>query len=296
MSIAISLKNVKKTFTVNKKPLHAVDGASLDINEGEIFSIIGYSGAGKSTLVRLINQLERCDEGSVEVFGEDIAKLSEKLLRKKRQGIGMIFQNFNLFSSRTVFQNIEFPLKIAKVNKDERIKRVNDLLKFVGLEEKSKSFPNELSGGQKQRVGIARALALNPKILLADEATSALDPETTIDVLRLLAKVNKEFGVTIVVITHTMTVVKMISDRVGVLDEGKFVEIGTVNDIFENPIHPTTQKLININKIMDEGKRGLIEGYSFEGADQHLVNADQSPSSLRGAKGDAAIQQGADNE
>lgn len=210
----------------------AVDDVSLTINEGDIFGIIGYSGAGKSTLVRLINALEKPTSGTVTVLDTEVSALSEAKLRPIRQKIGMIFQQFNLFSTKTVAQNIAYPLQLDHWRKDYQDRRVSQLLEFVGLSEHANKYPSQLSGGQKQRVGIARALATNPKILLADEATSALDPETTMEVLSLLRRVNEELGVTIVLITHQMNVVQQIANRVAVMSSGKVVERGDVYDVF----------------------------------------------------------------
>ncbi|OAT66553.1 methionine ABC transporter ATP-binding protein [Mycobacteroides immunogenum] len=231
----IRFENVVKTFRVGKQTVTAVDDVSLDIKAGEVFAMIGYSGAGKSTLVRLINGLERPTSGRVVVDGADVSALGGRELRGLRTDIGMIFQQFNLFRSRTVAGNIAYPLRVAGWAAEKRKARVAELLEFVGLGDKSKSYPDQLSGGQKQRVGIARALATSPSVLLADEATSALDPETTGDVLRLLRAVNDEFGVTIVVITHEMDVVRAVADRVAVLADGKVVETGTVFDVFSAP-------------------------------------------------------------
>lgn len=231
----IRFENVSKTFRVGKKTVTAVDEVSLDIAAGEVFAMIGYSGAGKSTLVRLINGLERPSSGRVVVDGAEVSALGERELRRLRTDIGMIFQQFNLFRSRTVAGNIAYPLRVAGWTAEKRNARVAELLEFVGLGDKAKSYPDQLSGGQKQRVGIARALATSPSILLADEATSALDPETTGDVLQLLRAVNDEFGVTIVVITHEMDVVRTVADRVAVLADGKVVETGTVFDVFSTP-------------------------------------------------------------
>lgn len=231
----IRFENVTKSFQVGKKTVTAVDDVSLDIAAGEVFAMIGYSGAGKSTLVRLINGLERPTTGRVVVDGAEVSALGERELRGVRTDIGMIFQQFNLFRSRTVAGNIAYPLRVAGWSADKRKARVAELLEFVGLADKAKSYPDQLSGGQKQRVGIARALATSPSVLLADEATSALDPETTGDVLRLLRAVNDEFGVTIVVITHEMDVVRTVADRVAVLADGKVVETGTVFDVFSTP-------------------------------------------------------------
>ena len=221
--------------------LHEVD---LRIEAGDVFAVIGYSGAGKSTLVRLINALEPVTSGAVLVDGADVTALPERKLREIRLGIGMIFQQFNLLRSRTVFGNVAYPLKVAGWDKASRRERVAELLNFVGIADKAWQYPDQLSGGQKQRVGIARALATNPKILLADESTSALDPETTGEVLRLLRRINTELGVTIVVITHEMEVVREIADRVAVLDSGRVVEHGSVADVFSAPKTRTTRKFV----------------------------------------------------
>ncbi|HEV7948830.1 MAG TPA: methionine ABC transporter ATP-binding protein [Glaciihabitans sp.] len=243
----VSLRNVTKTFPGRGKkeaPLTAIDGVDLDINEGDIYGIIGYSGAGKSTLVRLINALELPSSGKITVNGATLSGAPESQLRKARLGIGMIFQQFNLFNSRSVWRNIEYPLQVAGIPVAERNARISDLLNFVGLADKAASFPNELSGGQKQRVGIARALATSPRILLADEATSALDPETTRDVLALLKRVNEEFGTTIVVITHEMEVIRSIAHKVAVMEEGRIVERGSVFDVFSAPQSSAAQKFV----------------------------------------------------
>ncbi|MGN6762315.1 MAG: methionine ABC transporter ATP-binding protein [Leifsonia sp.] len=240
----IEFRGVTKSFGSGDAAAPAVDRLDLEIGRGEIFGIIGYSGAGKSTLVRLINALEHPTAGSVIVEGRDLTALSERELRRVRAGIGMIFQQFNLFRSRTVFGNVAYPLKVAGWPADKRKQRVAELLAFVGLTEKAWSYPDQLSGGQKQRVGIARALATNPDILLADEATSALDPETTSDVLALLKRVNRELGVTIVVITHEMEVVRSIADRVAVLDAGRVIESGSVFQVFSDPQTPTAQRFV----------------------------------------------------
>ena len=244
MSALIEFRGVTKSFRSGDAAVSAVEDIDLTIERGEIFGIIGYSGAGKSTLVRLINALEHATSGSVVVDGRDLTTLRERDLRSVRAGIGMIFQQFNLFRSRTVFANIAYPLKVAGWPADKRKARVAELLAFVGLTEKAWAYPDQLSGGQKQRVGIARALATNPAILLADEATSALDPETTADVLALLKRVNAELGVTIVVITHEMEVVRSIADRVAVLDSGRIIELGTVFDVFANPQTATSQRFV----------------------------------------------------
>lgn len=242
---AIVLAGVTKRFAGRKgKDLVAVDDVSLTVGVGEVAGVIGYSGAGKSTLVRLINGLETPDDGQVLIDGVDIAGAGERQLRRVRGDIGMIFQQFNLFASRTVFGNIEFPLKVAGVPRTERARRVTELMDFVGIGEKAKAYPGQLSGGQKQRVGIARALATNPKILLADEATSALDPDTTTEILSLLRRINKEFGTTIVVITHEMDVVREICDHVTVLEAGGVAEHGPVYNVFADPRSPITRRLV----------------------------------------------------
>ncbi|WP_424467484.1 methionine ABC transporter ATP-binding protein [Pseudoclavibacter helvolus] len=244
----ITLTDVVKEYPSPKRGapvIRAVDGVSLDIEAGDIYGVIGYSGAGKSTMVRLINALEPTTSGSIHVDGVDITKLTETKLRSVRAGIGMIFQQFNLFNSRNVAGNVAYPLRVAKTPKAERDKRIAELLEFVGLSEKARAFPDQLSGGQKQRVGIARALATNPSILLADESTSALDPQTTADVLQLLKKANQELGVTIIVITHEMDVVKEIASHVAVMEHGKVVEQGEVFDIFANPRAPATQRFVS---------------------------------------------------
>lgn len=240
----VEFANVSKTFAVEKKLVTALDGIDLVIQRGEIFAIIGYSGAGKSTLVRLINGLESVTSGGITVAGTQIHALSEAKLRSVRRGIGMIFQQFNLLKSRSVASNVEYPLKVAGWPREKRAARVAELLEFVGLADKAKNYPDQLSGGQKQRVGIARALATSPQLLLADEATSALDPETTQDVLRLLKKVNSELGITVVVITHEMDVVRTIADRVAVLEAGRVVELGTVFEVFSEPKSTAAQSFV----------------------------------------------------
>jgi len=240
----IEFRDVTKSFRSGDSTITAIDGVSLSIDRGEIFGIIGYSGAGKSTLVRLVNALERVTSGAILIDGVDITQLPEAKLRGVRAGIGMIFQQFNLFRSRTVFGNVAYPLKVAGWPKEKRKARVAELLAFVGLTDKAWVYPDQLSGGQKQRVGIARALATNPAILLADESTSALDPETTADVLALLKRVNAELGVTIVVITHEMEVVRSIADRVAVLDSGQVIESGSVFELFSDPKTVTARRFV----------------------------------------------------
>ncbi|MFF2494672.1 methionine ABC transporter ATP-binding protein [Agromyces sp. NPDC058064] len=243
----VALKNVTKTYPSPEKggpEVVAVDGVTLDIEPGDVYGIIGYSGAGKSTLVRLVNALEPASSGSIEFDGRELTGLPERELRRIRLGIGMIFQQFNLFTSKTVAGNIAYPLKVAGWSKAEIAPRVAELLEFVGLSDKAKSYPEQLSGGQKQRVGIARALATSPRLLLADEATSALDPETTQEVLELLKRVNREFGVTIVVITHEMDVIQSIATKVAVMDGGRVIEDGDVFDVFSTPQNPSSQRFV----------------------------------------------------
>ncbi|MDR0878001.1 MAG: ATP-binding cassette domain-containing protein [Treponema sp.] len=250
----IRLNGVSKTFH-GMSDVHAVKEVSLEVGEGEIFGVIGYSGAGKSTLVRCINMLEKPDTGEVWVNDKNLMEFSGRELRAARENIGMIFQHFNLFRSRTVWENIAFPLKYRGLLKEEITERVRELLELVDLGDKEDSYPSQLSGGQKQRVGIARALASRPSILLCDEATSALDPQTTQSILALLKDLNKKLGLTIVIITHEMTVVKTICDRAAVMDKGEVVECGSVFDIFSNPRHQITKDFTattsNLHKIYD---------------------------------------------
>lgn len=241
----IELKNVSKTFKTGQSEVHAVRDVNVTIREGEIFGVIGYSGAGKSTLVRCINLLERPTDGQVIIDDVDLTQLREKDLRIERQNIGMIFQQFNLLGSRTAYQNIEFPLKNRGYHTDEIREKVESLLDLVGIADKADSYPSQLSGGQKQRVAIARALATDPKILLCDEATSALDPQTTKSILKLLKEVNQKLGITIVIITHEMDVIKEICHRVAVMEDGYVVELNDVVSVFSNPQAQITQEFIN---------------------------------------------------
>lgn len=240
----IELQHIDKVYHTASGDLHALKDINLTINEGEIFGIIGLSGAGKSTLVRCINMLEKPTSGKVMVDGQEMTALGEEQLRKARQNIGMIFQHFNLLSSRTVFGNIAFPLEIQGMDKAAIQKKVEPLLDLVGLKERADHYPSQLSGGQKQRVGIARALASDPKVLLCDEATSALDPQTTESILNLLRDINKRLHITIVMITHQMNVVKEICDRVAVIENGEIIEQGSMVDIFTNPQKATTKEFV----------------------------------------------------
>ena len=242
----IRLEQITKTFQSGRKTVTAVDNVSLSVNDGEIFGVIGFSGAGKSTLVRCINLLERPTSGKVWLDDVELTALPSAEVRRRRQEIGMIFQQFNLFAARTVFDNVAFPLRRQKLSRAAREQRVTELLKLVGLEQKAGAYPSELSGGQKQRVAIARALASGPKVLLCDEATSALDPQTTRATLRLLKDLNRKLGLTIILITHEMQVVKEICDRVAVMENGRVVEEGDVFTVFSNPRQPVTRNFISM--------------------------------------------------
>jgi D-methionine transport system ATP-binding protein len=230
----IEIKNVSKTFYRKKQSLKALDNVSLNVDQGDIVGIIGFSGAGKSTLIRTVNLLEKPNEGQIIINGTDLIQLTAKQLAKERKKIGMIFQHFNLLSSRTVFNNIALPLELDNLSKTEINKKVTDLLKIVGLEDKANDYPRSLSGGQKQRVAIARALANDPHLLLCDEATSALDPATTQSILELLKDINQRLNITILLITHEMEVIKSICNHVAVIDNGKLVAKGTLEEIISN--------------------------------------------------------------
>lgn len=240
----IEIRDLSKTYPSANGGITALKDINLTINDGEIFGIIGLSGAGKSTLVRCINFLEKPTSGDVIVDGQNLGLLTKKELLKTRQNIGMIFQGFNLLSQRNVIKNICYPLEIAGVKKEAAVKRALELLELVGLSDKAKAYPSQLSGGQKQRVAIARALAAETKYLLCDEATSALDPDTTRSILELMKRINRELGVTIIVITHEMKVINSICDRVAVLDRSAVAELGTVGEIFANPKSDIAKKLI----------------------------------------------------
>lgn len=253
MDTIIELKDITKTFVQDGKTFNAVENACISVEKGDIFGIIGFSGAGKSTLVRTINLLGRPTSGSVTVKEKDFLALSQKELREERKKIGMIFQHFNLMKSRTVFDNVAFPLKRSGLNKREISEKVHSLLKLVEIDEKADNYPSQLSGGQKQRVAIARALANEPDILLCDEATSALDPTTTKSILKLLKKLKDQLGLTIVIITHQMEVIKEICDKVAVMEKGRIVEQGDVFSIFANPQDEVTKRFIrstsNLSKV-----------------------------------------------
>jgi len=243
----VSLRGVEKTYAARGKndAVSALRDINLDVPKGAIVGVIGRSGAGKSTLIRLVNGLEQPTSGQVIVDGVEISALSERQLRHERRSLGMIFQHFNLLSRRTAFDNVALPLEIAGVPSSEIKARVAPLLDLVGLSDKTNRYPSELSGGQKQRVGIARALATNPKVLLSDEATSALDPETTEQILALLRRVNVELQLTVLLITHEMSVIKSVADRIAVIDGGSIVEEGSTFDLFTRPRHPTTQNFVS---------------------------------------------------
>ncbi|SFF90483.1 D-methionine transport system ATP-binding protein [Halobacillus alkaliphilus] len=249
----ISIKGLSKVFRTKHQEVRAVDDLSLQIKKGEIYGVIGYSGAGKSTFIRLLNRLEDPTDGKVTIDDQELTSLNKGKLREARQEIGMIFQHFNLLWSRTVHDNIAFPLEIAGVPKSERTKRVNELIDLVGLSGRGNSYPSQLSGGQKQRVGIARALANKPKVLLCDEATSALDPETTDSILDLLVDINEKLGLTIVLITHEMHVIRKICHQVAVMEQGKIVEQGDVLDVFLYPKEKVTKKFVD--QVMGDPER-----------------------------------------
>ncbi|MFB4160071.1 methionine ABC transporter ATP-binding protein [Geomicrobium sp. JSM 1781026] len=240
----IQMNNVSKSFVTKEAHIHAVKDVNLTIESGEIFGIIGYSGAGKSTLIRLLNLLEAPSSGTVKIADYDMLNLKGRALRKARQEISMIFQHFNLLWSRTVRENIAYPLEIAGVPKKKRNERVDELISLVGLDGRGGAYPSQLSGGQKQRVGIARALANDPKVLLCDEATSALDPKTTSSILELLYEINQKLGLTIVLITHEMHVIHKICGRVAVMEDGEVVEQGAVLDVFKHPKKEITQAFV----------------------------------------------------
>ena len=247
MTAVVTLQGVTKIYpgSKNRPEVRAVDGVSLEVEQGSILGIIGYSGAGKSTLVRLLNGLETPTSGVVSVLGTDVGAASESALRSLRGKVGMIFQQFNLFGARTVRGNVAYPLKVAGWKKADIDARVSELLDFVGIADKADQYPRKLSGGQKQRVGIARAIATNPEILLADEATSALDPQTTSEVLTLLRRINAQFGITIVVITHQMSIVHELCDRVLVMEGGRVVDGGATYDVFAHPTADLTKRFVS---------------------------------------------------
>nr|WP_263314910.1 ATP-binding cassette domain-containing protein [Mammaliicoccus sp. Marseille-Q6498] len=260
----IEFKKVNKIFQQKNSKIQALEDVSFKVEAQDIFGVIGYSGAGKSTLIRLVNVLEEKTSGEIIVDGHDVNQYSKKQLQDVKKNIGMIFQHFNLLNSKTVFNNVAMPLILQGTSKAKVKSKVNELLEFVGLEDKGKQYPNELSGGQKQRVAIARALVTDPKILLCDEATSALDPATTDSILRLLKRVNEQFGVTILLITHEMSVIQKICNKVAVMENGKVIEIGPVLDVFSHPQTVTAKNFVstvittdissNLKKLIREDK------------------------------------------
>ena len=259
----IELKNISKTFNVQDGKVEALKKVSLTINDGDIYGIIGMSGAGKSTLVRCINMLEKPSKGEVIIDGKVLNNLSEKELRLLRRDVTMIFQGFNLLMQQTCLKNVMFPLELVGSEKQEAEKRAHELLKIVGLDSKANSYPAQLSGGQQQRVAIARALASNPKILLCDEATSALDPQTTNSILDLIRDINKKMGITVVIITHQMSVVENICNKVAILDEGKVVEEGEVSEVFSHPKSLAAKKLVfpeieSSSSVIEDNKQAII--------------------------------------
>ncbi|KAF1305726.1 ATP-binding cassette domain-containing protein [Enterococcus saccharolyticus] len=259
----IELKDISVTFKQGNREIHAVKNVNLSVDKGDVYGIVGYSGAGKSTLVRVINLLQRPTEGSVEINNVEYTGLKPKQLRAKRKSIGMIFQHFNLMKNRSIFQNVEFSLKYQGKSKQERREKVTELLELVGLSDKIDSYPNQLSGGQKQRVAIARALANDPEILLCDEATSALDPKTTLQILALLRELNKKLGLTIVLITHEMQVVKEICNKVAVMENGEVIEQGDSVQIFSKPEKPLTKDFIRTATHIDQALETILGSESF---------------------------------
>ncbi|MDE6015254.1 MAG: ATP-binding cassette domain-containing protein [Acetatifactor sp.] len=284
MEPMIRIQNVTKTFIGKGNQVEALKGISLDIQKGDIYGIIGMSGAGKSTLVRCLNFLERPTAGTVIIEDKDLSVLRERELRLVRTEIAMIFQHFNLLMQRNVLDNICFPMEIVGKKRADAVRRARELLKIVGLEEKETSYPSQLSGGQKQRVAIARALANNPKILLCDEATSALDPATTKAILALLQQINREFGITIVIITHEMSVVQEICSHVAIIDSGELAEHGTVEEVFRRPKSRAAKELVFMGDARVEemaGKRCIrivfSENSSFEPVIANMVLECKAP-------------------
>lgn len=271
MDNVFELHNVYKTYKNDGKEFTALKDVSLTVKEGEIFGIIGMSGAGKSTLVRTLNRLEEVTSGTVSFYGKELASLKARELREVRHSISMIFQGFNLVNQRTVIQNVEQSLRIIGAPRAERKEKAKQMLEIVGLSEKANEYPARLSGGQKQRVAIARALAVDPKVLLCDEATSALDPKITNEILDLLKKINEERKLTIVIITHEMSVVEKICDRVAIIDDGNLAEIGDVKDVFSNPQSKAAKKLVFPSNPFDPSdSNGQIVRIVFDGTQSNV--------------------------
>ena len=272
----ILIQNVSKTYSTKDGNVQALKNVNLSIEQGDIYGIIGMSGAGKSTLVRCINYLEEPTEGKIFIKGKELGSFSKKELRKQREDIGMIFQHFNLLMQKSVLENICFPLYIHGKKKTEARKRAKELLEIVGLSDKAKAYPAQLSGGQKQRVAIARALASNPKILLCDEATSALDPQTTASILDLLKEINQKFGITIVIITHQMSVVREICSHVAIMKSGEVVEDGKVSEIFTHPKSDVARELISRDLGNDIENTGKVAAKISKGKNVRIVFSENS--------------------
>ena len=272
----ILIQNVSKTYSTKDGNVQALKNVNLSIEQGDIYGIIGMSGAGKSSLVRCINYLEEPTEGKIFIKGKELGSFSKKELRKQREDIGMIFQHFNLLMQKSVLENICFPLYIHGKKKTEARKRAKELLEIVGLSDKAKAYPAQLSGGQKQRVAIARALASNPKILLCDEATSALDPQTTASILDLLKEINQKFGITIVIITHQMSVVKEICSHVAIMKSGEVVEDGKVSEIFTHPKSDVARELISRDLGNDIENTGKVAAKISKGKNVRIVFSENS--------------------
>ena len=265
MEPIIEIKNLSKTFGAGDNQVAALQNVSLQVQKGDIFGIIGLSGAGKSTLVRCINLLERPDSGEMLFHGKNLMTMSEKELRLQRRNISMIFQSFNLLDQRTALENICFPLELVGVPRKEAKKRALELLETVGLPDKANAYPVQLSGGQKQRIAIARALASNPEVLLCDEATSALDPQTTDSILKLLQQINRDRGITVIIITHQMSVIEQICHRVAILDHGEVAEVGYVENVFRNPKSRAGRRLVSPNMVLPLTDEMPIARIAFNG-------------------------------
>ncbi|SES09911.1 methionine ABC transporter ATP-binding protein [Psychrobacillus sp. OK032] len=269
----IEFRKVSKRFVTGKRTITALEDVELTVNKGDIFGVIGFSGAGKSTLIRTVNLLETPTSGEVLIEGKNLQKISKKELREEKKNIGMIFQHFNLLNSKTVFENVAMPLLLSKHTKKEVDQRVLEVLQFVGLEDKIKSYPDQLSGGQKQRVGIARALVTNPSILLCDEATSALDPQTTKSILQLLRRVNEEYKITILIITHEMEVIKEICNRIAVMENGRVIESGNILDVFSNPQTETARNFVS-SVVHDEIPQSVYRLMEIHNGRSHILKID----------------------